>query len=323
MQEVRNKPVVSVIIPTYNRAHLIGRAIRSVLNQTYTDFELIVVDDASTDNTEEIVKSFKEHRIRYLCHETNRGGSAARNTGIKASHGEYVAFLDADDEWLPCHLERKLGLLNTESSCGVVGSFYIISKGKITDNHCLPKPSDMNMAEYILSKKGDARTSTFLFHRKVLSQLLFDEQLGKHQDWDLAIRFDNKSPIVMDTEASVILHTDSDDRMSTQMNHEATGIFLGRYKQDLSVATLSRFYLILALLTLEREGRNRHFRNYLIAGQELRKGASWKIRFGYRVISIPILGNIFVWLFEQYVELKRLACGIRSEHIDLLKGTKI
>ena len=78
-------PTVSVIIPTYNRAHLVGRAIRSVLNQTFQDFEIIVVDDGSTDNTEEVVKGFNDPRIRYIRHEENRGGSAARNTGIRAS----------------------------------------------------------------------------------------------------------------------------------------------------------------------------------------------------------------------------------------------
>jgi len=81
-------PKVSVVIPTYNRAHLVGRAIRSVLNQTYQDFEIIVVDDGSTDNTKEVVKSFNDPRIRYIRHEKNRGGSAARNTGIRAARGK-------------------------------------------------------------------------------------------------------------------------------------------------------------------------------------------------------------------------------------------
>lgn len=76
-------PTVSVVIPTYNRAHLVSRAIQSVLNQTYQDFELIVVDDASTDNTEEVVKDFKDNRIRYIYHDENKGGAAARNTGVK------------------------------------------------------------------------------------------------------------------------------------------------------------------------------------------------------------------------------------------------
>ena len=94
-------PTVSVIIPTYNRAHLVGRAIKSVLNQTYRDFEIIVVDDGSTDNTKDIIKEFqkKDKRIKYIPYEKNKGGSAARNTGIKAAKGEYIAFLDSDDEW--------------------------------------------------------------------------------------------------------------------------------------------------------------------------------------------------------------------------------
>lgn len=100
-------PTVSVVIPTYNRAHLVGRAIQSVLNQTYQDFEIIVVDDGSTDNTEEVVKSFNDPRIRYIRHDQNRGGSAARNTGIKMARGEYIAFQDSDDEWLPEKLESR------------------------------------------------------------------------------------------------------------------------------------------------------------------------------------------------------------------------
>ena len=99
---------VSVIITTYNRAHLVGKAIKSVLNQTFQDFELIVVDDGSTDNTEEVINSFNDTRIRYIRHKINKGGNAARNTGLRNSKGEYIAFLDSDDEWLPEKLERQL-----------------------------------------------------------------------------------------------------------------------------------------------------------------------------------------------------------------------
>ena len=80
-------PFVSIVIPTYNRARFLGRSVRSVLNQTYKNFEVIVVDDASTDDTAEIIKTFKDDRIRYIRHDANAGGAAARNTGIKASRG--------------------------------------------------------------------------------------------------------------------------------------------------------------------------------------------------------------------------------------------
>ena len=86
IEKIENSPTVSVILPTYNRAHLVGRAIQSVLNQTYQDFELIVVDDGSIDNTEEVVKSINDARIRYLKYEKNRGGATARNTGIIICH---------------------------------------------------------------------------------------------------------------------------------------------------------------------------------------------------------------------------------------------
>lgn len=102
---------VSVVIPTYNRAELLSRAIDSVLAQTYDDFELLVVDDGSTDDTEAVVTAYDDDRVRYLAHETNRGANPARNTGIEAAEGEFVAFLDSDDEWRPRKLEAQLDRL--------------------------------------------------------------------------------------------------------------------------------------------------------------------------------------------------------------------
>lgn len=101
-------PLVSVVIPTYNRASLVPRAIESVLAQTHSDFEIIVVDDASTDDTQATVQAYDDDRIMYLAHETNRHVSAARNTGIAHASGEYIAFLDDDDEWRPTKLKKQI-----------------------------------------------------------------------------------------------------------------------------------------------------------------------------------------------------------------------
>ena len=92
-----SESLVSVIIPTYSGASFLGKAIRSVLDQTYPNFELIVVDDKSPDNTEEVVKQFDDPRIKYVRHETNQGAASARRTGCRASSGEIIAFLDQDD----------------------------------------------------------------------------------------------------------------------------------------------------------------------------------------------------------------------------------
>src|SRR5512137_58568 len=100
-------PTVSIVIVTYNRATLLGCSISSVLGQTYGDFELIIVDDASTDNTAEVVSSFSDERVKYIRRERNGGVHAARNTGVRAAIGRFVGFNDDDDEWLPDKLQRQ------------------------------------------------------------------------------------------------------------------------------------------------------------------------------------------------------------------------
>ncbi|MFC6974687.1 glycosyltransferase family 2 protein [Halomicroarcula sp. GCM10025709] len=107
-----DRPRVSVVVPTYNRADTVGRAVESALAQTVTDIEVVVVDDGSTDDTAAVVTGIDDERVRYLAHERNRGRSAARNTGIEAARGEYVAFLDSDDRWLPGKLDRQLAELS-------------------------------------------------------------------------------------------------------------------------------------------------------------------------------------------------------------------
>ena len=111
MTDTSNKPLVSVILPTYNRARLVSRSINSVLKQTYNNFELIIIDDGSTDNTKQIINSFNDNRIVYLKHNHNKHASAARNTGIAKSKGELIAFLDDDDQWLPKKLEKQISII--------------------------------------------------------------------------------------------------------------------------------------------------------------------------------------------------------------------
>jgi glycosyltransferase involved in cell wall biosynthesis len=102
---------VSVIIRTYNRAYIVADAIESALNQTYRDYEVLVVDDGSTDNTPEVVRGFQNPKLRYIRHERNRGVGAACNTGVAQAHGELIAFLDSDDLWKPEKLERQVACM--------------------------------------------------------------------------------------------------------------------------------------------------------------------------------------------------------------------
>src|SRR5262249_34375929 len=139
-------PQVSVIIPTHNRAKSLQAAITSVLNQTYRDFEIIVVDDASKDNTEHVVRRFRDERIKYIRCAVNKGEAGARNKGVKASAADYIAFLDDDDEWLPRKLELQVALMD---SCSLkVGGVY---SGYVE----IDKTTGRIIGETIPIKRGD------------------------------------------------------------------------------------------------------------------------------------------------------------------------
>lgn len=114
-----NKPIVTVIIPTYNGADYLGEAIQSVLDQTYPNFELIIVNDASPDNTSEVVKQFGDARLKYIVHQDNQGAVAARDTGIQASSGDFIAFLDQDDLFHAEKLQTHVSFLEKHPDIGV------------------------------------------------------------------------------------------------------------------------------------------------------------------------------------------------------------
>jgi glycosyltransferase involved in cell wall biosynthesis len=116
---VTDQPTISVVIPTYNRARVLPRAVRSVLGQTYVDFELIVVDDGSTDDTHAAVAAFSDRRLRAI-HAAHAGQAAARNQGVSVARGEWIAFLDDDNEWRADYLERQLAVAERTPGVGVV-----------------------------------------------------------------------------------------------------------------------------------------------------------------------------------------------------------
>lgn len=123
-------PEVSVVIPLYNKAPYIARALASVITQTCQGFEVIVIDDGSTDGGAEIVRRLDDTRIRVIRQE-NRGVSAARNRGIESARTDFIAFLDADDEWMPTHLEALLRLRDRSPHAGAYGTAYLIKRADL------------------------------------------------------------------------------------------------------------------------------------------------------------------------------------------------
>ena len=183
--------VVSIVIPTYNRAGLLKRSINSVLNQTFENLEVIIIDDGSKDNTEEIVRGIKDTRIRYIKQKENRGATAARNTGIKLAQGKYVAFQDSDDVWLPEKLEKQVKVIELAfPDVGVVYSgFWKIKKNnRIYVPFKRSKIRSGNIYNELV-KRNFVSTQTILLKKECFKKSgLFDENLPRFQDWDLAIR---------------------------------------------------------------------------------------------------------------------------------------
>jgi len=147
-----SEPLVSVIIPTYGGASFLGEAIRSVLDQTYSNLELIIVDDKSPDNTEEVVKQFNDPRIKYIRHEINQGAATARGTGRRASSGEIIAFLDQDDFFHPEKLEVHVEFMEKHLDIGFTYNpyFELIHSSKAIRTVSMP-PKNMGLAELTLA----------------------------------------------------------------------------------------------------------------------------------------------------------------------------
>ncbi|WP_375512534.1 glycosyltransferase family 2 protein [uncultured Nostoc sp.] len=187
-------PNVSVIIPTFQRADLVSETIESVLAQTYTDYEIIVVNDGSTDNTREVLAKFKD-KITVIDQE-NKGLATARNTGIMASQGQYIAFVDDDDLWIPNKLEKQIPCFESNPNIGLVYSNIVFF-----DDNCVftskiwPKGSHPPgvLKSWMLFMVDYIPVPTVVVRRECLDKVgLFDQTLTSCEDYDLWLRIIEK-----------------------------------------------------------------------------------------------------------------------------------
>ncbi len=305
MAKTENKPTISIIIPTYNRSQLIVRAVKSVLNQTYQDFELIVVDDASTDNTEEVVNSFDDERIRYIRHEENKGEAAARNTGIKAARGDYIAYQDSDDEWFPEKLARQIELL--EHASPEVGVIY--TGFWKTENHrrtYIP-------FSWVKQKNGDIHkellkgnfigSPVVLIKKECFSEVgLFDERLRNLVDWEMWLRISKQYHFRCVDEPLVIAHYDSDnisDNLGSLI--DATELVLEKNRKEFEVEKklLAKHWINIG--------------NLLVAEDRVEKGRRYIVNaLRLRLFSMRLLLAAFLAFFGLYDKVVRIFRSITS-----------
>ncbi len=177
-------PRIAVIIPTYNRAHLLKRAMDSVLAQAYSDFELIVVDDGSEDDTAQVVQGYRNCRYIKITHSGLP--AAARNAGIRASEAEFVAFLDSDDQWLPAKLDRQVSLLERDRGTGLICSNAI--RGDSNEPYLRADQGRSGRVFTALLDDNFVITSTVLMRRELLDRLGFFSESVALEDYELWLR---------------------------------------------------------------------------------------------------------------------------------------
>lgn len=203
-------PLVSVIIPTRNRKELLRRALNSVFAQTYTRLQIIIVDDASTDGTEAMVTALRDDRVRYIRHSTSQGGSAARNTGIRAATGAVIGFLDDDDEWEADKVFEQLKVLRNYSAvicASNISGDLSRFKGKHT----------VDLADLRAGKFTAGGTGVLMLTAEMAKQTLFDESLPRYQDWDMFIRVGQKCQIAYLNKALVRYNQGSHLRITNSL----------------------------------------------------------------------------------------------------------
>lgn len=182
---------VSIIIPTYNREKTIETAVRSVLNQNYDNIEVIVVDDGSTDRTIEILESLHSDKLIILKNDKNRGACYSRNRGIEVSSGDYIAFQDSDDIWVPNKLETCISVLE-KGECDFV--FHQVICKNVKGEPITPIYDFNNSKDKLLHVliKGCGNTQSMIGKRECFESVKFDESLPRSQDWELMIRIVEK-----------------------------------------------------------------------------------------------------------------------------------
>lgn len=260
--------LISVILPTYNRASLLPRAIKSVLNQTYKNLELIIIDDHSTDNTKKIVGDFKDKRIRYVRHKKNRGAAASRNTGIKLAKGEYIAFQDSDDEWLPKKLGKHIEIFKGLSKrYGVVYADCWIIEG--SKKYLISSKFDQksgSIKKDIL--KGNFITIQAVVRKSCFSNIgLFDEKLPRFQDWELWIRISKKYLFKYINEPLAVVYHQSKGSISNDMDAliKSAEMILEKHKEEIKKekGLLSEYYFTICNMFFAKkdfENGKRYFR---------------------------------------------------------------
>jgi glycosyltransferase involved in cell wall biosynthesis len=258
---------ISVVIPTFNRAHILDSVVSSIVNQSIIPSEVIIVDDGSTDSTKEVVKDLiaknSKFNIRYVSQE-NQGGNVARNRGIDEAKGEFIAFLDSDDTWDKEKLEKQLAVFQNHENVGAVycGLRHVdLDKGTVIHEPKRSYPSG-NLGSSLLIRDVTAPTSCYMVKRRIFEKVGgFDILLKARQDWEMWIRIAQKYEIGVVPEALVNYgeHTGTRTASNPQKEIDAYKYIREKYKKAIEALPLS---MRLQALSAYYRRMGKVYRNY-------------------------------------------------------------
>lgn len=237
----KNNPAFSVVIPTYNRAHLVKRAIKSVLGQTYPEFEIIIVDDCSCDNTEEVIQEAmkEDKRVRYVKLDKTRGAAASRNRGVELSRGDYIAFLDSDDKALNMWLEEsEKKIEKVPLSWGVLYPRYYIQDelSNVTYLNVIP-PKEGHIYKDLMRGSGLSIGVSGAVVKKLafLEVGGFDENLCGYHDYDLWYKMAREWTFHFVNAPLILFHDHRNSRLmgETEKRKKAYSLFHQKWKVEI------------------------------------------------------------------------------------------
>jgi len=252
--------MISVIIPYFKNANEIKRSLVGVLKQTYQNFEVLIINDASTDWEMglQIINSFSDNRITTISHTNNKNGAAARNTGVKAAKGEYIAFLDADDEWLPAHLEDSLTKIKNENSDISYCQAKVSNKSGISVMPSKGIVKSQTISDYLFVQGAVMFTPTLVIKSSLAEKVLFNEELQRHQDYDFLLRCEaNQVKVTFVNKPNVIVHWENNNPNTKGGTWDFSLQFALDYNKYFTPKAYSRFILKNCVLALIEEKKRK------------------------------------------------------------------
>jgi len=227
---------VSIIIPTYNRPKLLKKAIDSVLSQTYQNFEIIIIDDCSKENIEKKIDDYGDNRIKYFRNETSLYAAGSRNKGIKKSDGDFIAFLDDDDIWLPNKIETQINLFKKNKNVGLVYSGIKLNFDNNVAYSTIPSKSGMIYKDMLI-KNYIGGTISVMVRREALQNNLFDTDFPAREEYDLWIRISKNWEVdYVDDVKAVAFYRNNIKRISTDLKNYEIAIkkLNKKYKNEIN-----------------------------------------------------------------------------------------